>query len=196
MSIRYHKYRNYEEYVEAQTEANVRKNHKKWVQEPTIKLIHSIYSGTPNFILCHGTRNGEEQRLFKKYYPEAVVLGTEISETALNFEMTIHHDFMKPIPDYIGHCDIVYSNSLDHCTDVHQTLQTWKEQVKEGGTLFIEFGRHIFHETTSCASDPLTLTEKDLLGVFEETGLSVNSTNIVDAMNVKKAATLYECSVK
>ena len=54
-----------------------------------------------NTVLCHGTRNGAEQRYFKDHWKNAEVLGTEISDTATQFPMTVEWDMQKQ-PEIMG----------------------------------------------------------------------------------------------
>ncbi len=178
-------YANYEEYVAAQTEANKRKIKNVWVRSETIELIAKRMLTPVSVVLCHGTRNGAEQLMFKKHYPRAYVVGTEISPTAPSFCYTEQHDFHEPRKGWIGACDIVYSNSLDHAYDPRKALTTWREQLNPlGGRLFIE---HSFHPdcNRSTASDPLELDAVELLDLFGE--LKLKLIDIFDARGVKGA---------
>ena len=75
------KYHNYDHYVKAQTEGNKRKIDNVYVDSKVVNAIAKL-KGEANTILCHGTRNGAEQKMFLECYPDAEVLGTEISDTA------------------------------------------------------------------------------------------------------------------
>lgn len=160
--MRYHKYKDYEDYVSQQTKYNKRKEDWIWVWDETIKAVAEDYGDdpAPKFILCHGTRGGWEQKYFKECYPDAEVLGTEISETATKYEMTIQHDFTKPIEGWVGKADIVYSNSIDHTIDIHTTLQTWRDQLSEDGTMYLELGDQCWGGSPS-ESDPLGIREDE-----------------------------------
>lgn len=179
------RYESYEEYVAAQTEANKRKINNVWVRNETIEMISQYIVSPVGAILCHGTRNGAEQRMFKQHFPAASVIGTEISETALDFQLTIHHDFHDQRAIWVEACDIVYSNSLDHAYDPRKALATWREQLRiPGGRLFIE---HSFTEACNCstASDPLEIDMTELLELFGELQLKI--IDIFDARGVKGA---------
>ncbi len=89
--MKIYKYKNYKEYVDVQTSTNKVKINNVWVTESSVKKIKSLQPNA-EVIICHGTRNAAEQKLFYKYYPNSTILGTEISDTALNLPMTIHHD--------------------------------------------------------------------------------------------------------
>jgi hypothetical protein len=136
--MKIYKYKNYEEYVEAQTFANKLYINYAYVKESTIKKIFEDKKTAEN-ILCHGTKNAAEQKYFKKYFPDAYVIGTEISETATYFPMTVQHDFTFPKKEWIGKFDIVYSNAFDHSIDPEKTIQTWRDQLSPTGKLYLEF---------------------------------------------------------
>jgi hypothetical protein len=119
--MKIYQYRDYDEYVASQIEANIRKIKNIWVEKKTIQEIARQH-GSANTILCHGTRNAAEQKYFKDFYPDAEVLGTEISPTANNFPLTVQWDFNQVNEEWIGEYDIVYSNAFDHSCDPKQTL--------------------------------------------------------------------------
>ena len=139
--MKIYKYKNYAQYVEEQTKANKIKLGWTYVKRPVIDSICSNYSSLrtedgvvksnedPSFIICHGTRKGTEQKLFKINYPNAEIIGTEISDTATLFRMTIQHDFTIPIEEWIGKADIVYSNSFDHTID---PVEVWDMIIENG----------------------------------------------------------------
>lgn len=163
-------YASYEEYVAAQTEANKRKLHNVWVRPETIaRIVAQAAPSRVESILCHGTRNGAEQRLFKQHYPRAFVIGTEISETSINFEYTVHHDFHEPRSDWVANFDIVYSNSWDHAILPEFALTTWRDQLSDCGRLIIEHPT----VTVSNASDPVEIEAHEIPGILLAAGLKV-----------------------
>lgn len=134
-------YKNYEEYREAQIEANLRKLHVVYVKEEIVdKICTFLRSHLPkiSFGLCHGTRRGVEQALFKKKLG-CPVLGTEISPTASQFPDTIEWDFHIAKPEWIGKCDFIYSNALDHAYDPSKALLAWASCLAPNGLLAIEW---------------------------------------------------------
>lgn len=161
-------YDDYDHYVDAQTRANKRKLKNVWVEESTILTICHQQPATN--ILCHGTRNGMEQQLFQQYFPTAFVIGTEISETAQDFEHTVQYDFHKENADWIRKFDIVYSNSLDHAHDPGLALNTWKAQLNATGKLFVEFGVDA-GDNRSRESDPLEINHTEVVELFSQCGL-------------------------
>jgi len=166
--MKIYEYESYEEYKKHQTEANKRKIQVVWVRSHVIRETKRFVDD-PQIILCHGTRNGKEQKLFKENYPNAKVLGTEISDTASSFPDTIEHDFQEEIPEFVNACDIVYSNSFDHSINPKKCLTTWSNQLKEGGYLFLEL--MIGNENRSKASDPLEIEKGEVREIVKELDL-------------------------
>lgn len=115
----------WEEYIAAQIDANRRKRKSVWVSKDNIAFL-ADYLGPVNMIVCHGTRNGAEQRYFAECYPDARIVGTEISPEATSYDMTIHHDFHEPLGI---HADLIYSNALDHAFDPIRALSTWMSEA-------------------------------------------------------------------
>ena len=172
--MKIYQYKDYDEYVASQIEANIRKIKNIWVEKKTIQEI-SRQHGPANTILCHGTRHAAEQKYFKDFYPDAEVLGTEISPTATNFPLTMQWDFNQVNEEWIGEYDIVYSNAFDHSCDPKQTLSIWKEQLTPTGRIYLEHGySNIDNEAR--ASDPLEIYEEDLNELFAELGLDIVNT--------------------
>jgi hypothetical protein len=163
--MKIYKYENYDHYKSKQTEANKIKIRNVWVSIDTIRSISDIH-GKANKILCHGTRNAAEQKYFKKFYPEAFIVGTEISDTASNFEMTVEWDFHNEKDEWKGIFDIVYTNSLDHCIDPVKALTTWKNQLSGNGKLYLEY----FFEARSREWDPFEANRTELQELLSTVG--------------------------
>lgn len=168
--MKIYEYQDYDEYVREQTRANVLKLDRIWVEEGTIDQIQQRVRDA-QAIICHGTRNAAEQTFFKKKYPDALVIGTEISHTATQFPMTVQHDFHEQREEWVGKFDIVYSNSFDHSYDPHKSLGAWAEQLKDGGWLFLEVGSG--DNNRSKSTDPLEIEHpRELYKLFKEVGLT------------------------
>jgi hypothetical protein len=70
----------YDQYKQIQTAGNKRKVNEVWVSEDHISFLSGYIQsvvGQPTFGICHGTRNGAEQRWFRQYL-NCDVIGTEI----------------------------------------------------------------------------------------------------------------------
>ncbi len=162
-----YKYGSYQEYKEAQIAGNKRKQEVTWVQEENIRIIAQYVrqNAIPvEFVLCHGTRNGKEQALFKKYL-QARVLGTEISPTATRYPDTIEWDFHEVQPAWVNAVDLVYSNALDHSYDPEKCLDAWMSCVRKSGCCVLEWSpKHAIKTKT----DPFAGSLEDYKGLIEK----------------------------
>ena len=140
--VKIYKYKDYNEYKETQTFFNKKKIDKVWADENSLRIICNFLKD--NLILdkikglCHGSRNGFEQKFFNDELQNAEVLGTDISDTATNFENSIVHDFHDEKKEWVDNFNFIYSNSLDQSYDPRKALNTWLDQVKKDGYLIIE----------------------------------------------------------
>ena len=137
----------YDTYRAVQEAGNKAKLDWVFATEATIALIAEDArrrSETVEHILCHGTRNGAEQRWFRQHFPDADILGTEISETATQFEMTIRWDFHDIKDGWSDHWDLIYSNSWDHTYDPHKMFSAWARCLRPGKLLYLEHTK--YHE--------------------------------------------------
>lgn len=167
-------YDSYGEYVRVQTEGNKLKLKHVFVRKSTMQKILRAFPSAESF-LCHGTRNGAEQKFFQEVYGKGIeVLGTEISDTATQFPNTVQWDFMKVNPDWVGKFDVVYSNSFDHCTDPEHTLRVWSEQIKNNGSLFVELAL-AKKNNKSRPMDPLELSREEFVEITKNVKLNVVS---------------------
>ena len=140
--VKIHKYKNYEEYKETQIHYNKLKLDKVWADKDTLKLVsnflkENIESSNLRGI-CHGSRNGFEQKCFQEEIVNSEVIGTDISETAKNFENSFIHDFHEEKKEWLDNFDFVYSNSLDQSYDPKKALNTWLNQIKKDRFIILE----------------------------------------------------------
>ena len=137
-----YKYKNYDEYKNTQIFFNKQKINKVWADENTLKIVSNFLKENIKSEkikgLCHGSRNGFEQKCFINEIPNAEVIGTDISETANDYDNSIVHDFHDEKKDWIENFDFVYSNSLDQSYDPEKALNTWINQVKKDRYVIIE----------------------------------------------------------
>ena len=187
------KYNDYDHYVEAQTEGNKRKIDNVYVDVKVVKTIAQM-KGDAKTVLCHGTRNGAEQKMFLESFPDAEVLGTEISDTASSFPLTTQWDFTHSKVEWEGYWDIVYSNAFDHSMSPEETIITWRDQLSENGRLYIDYTYQANH-TVSDATDPLQVDRGEMVAFLEGLGLEVITTK---AMQQKKSrdSVIYEAKRK
>lgn len=169
--MKVYEYKNYDHYVEEQTKANKLKLKWVYVKKNTIREIFEIAKDrNVKRIMCHGTRNGAEQKMFKSFFPDAEVLGTEISNTAHMFPMTTQWDFAEPYDEWIGNQDIVYSNAFDHSYDPKKTIETWRDQLSNTGILFLEYSEQ---QSVCEPNDPLDATLDEVIRLCEDAGLKL-----------------------
>lgn len=153
-----HKYKSYQEYKDIQIFHNKRKINKVWATKNSLNaVIRKIKKELKKnlFGLCHGTRNGFEQNYLASKL-SAKIIGTDISNTALNFPRSVVWDFHKDNKAWINKCDFIYTNSLDQSFNPKLALNTWLKQLKVGGLLFVEHSE---------AHGPQGASEMDPFGV-------------------------------
>ncbi len=185
-----HQYPDYETYKQVQIAGNKAKLKMQFVKEIHIKKL-SDYLGARfeklDFGLCHGTRRGLEQAWFHAHLKGAPdVIGTEISDTADQFENTVQWDFHDENPDWTGRADFVYSNSWDHALEPERAFSAWAKQLKPGGVLLLDHTKGQTPEDAN-ALDPFGLTA-EALGKFLTTCLAEwgNVTEILDYTDQKE----------
>lgn len=141
----------YNTYKRIQEEGNKRKIKNVWVIEGNIDFLSTYIRNsikTVNYGICHGTRRGVEQKWFREYLGCEVV-GTEISETAIQFENTIQWDFHNVKDEWIDKVDFIYSNSFDHSYDPEYCLNQWMSCIRTGGICILEHSdRHSSSSST------------------------------------------------
>lgn len=167
--VKVYAYEDYDDYVAAQTQANKAKLDVVWVTPHSIATVCEHRGPGVRRVLCHGTRNAAEQRLFVERYPTAEVIGTEISDTAEQFPMTVCWDMQWPRSEWVGMFDVVYSNAIDHVIYPGQTVRTWLGQLSAEGVLYID---HASDERCnhSNRTDPLEIAEDEMVALIERCG--------------------------
>ena len=138
----------YDTYRKRQERANQQKiNRTSFVPEDDIKSLATwvrIHANTTSrFGICHGSRRGSEQRYFADAlgWPRSLVIGTEISSTALRFENTVQHDFHEVRDEWLGRAAFIYSNALDHSYNPRKAIAQWLRCLSPGGVIIIEHTR-------------------------------------------------------
>jgi SAM-dependent methyltransferase len=170
-----HLYDDYETYRKVQEEGNkaklqaqfVKKGHifylAKWMTEARAEAGGDKIS----FGLCHGVRRGKEQAWFRKKLEGANVIGTDISETAKDYENTVQWDFHDDNPDWQGRADFVYSNSWDHAYDPGRAFRAWAMCLKPGGYILIDHTRGHMPKSSNVL-DPFGATRDAVIRILGE----------------------------
>jgi hypothetical protein len=157
----------YEQYRLVQTKGNHRKILAQWVDENSIKFLAALIKkkvDVVKFGICHGTRRGLEQQWFSESL-NCHVLGTEISDTALQFPNTIQWDFHDVKPEWINSVDFIYSNSWDHSYDPWKLFPAWMSCVRPGGICILE---HSPLHTVADELDPLGMTVDEMTSLLDQ----------------------------
>ena len=139
------------------------------VQESITYLVHEIEKIVPEirFVLCHGTRNAAEQNFFKSALARpATILGTEISDNASEFPMTIEWDFHEVKPEWIGAVDVIYSNSFDHSYDPEKLFTAWLSCLSVNGVMALEWS--LAHTENPTILDPFNVGLDGLTKILEK----------------------------
>ncbi len=134
----------YNTYKKFQEEGNKRKINSSWIQQSDIDFLSKKIKSSitnPSFGICHGTRQGFEQKWFSERL-NCPVIGTEISETATQFPNTVQWDFHEINPEWSKKADFVYSNSFDHSYDPEKALTAWMETLTPHGVCIIEHSKY------------------------------------------------------
>ena len=188
-----YKYKSYQQYKKVQNDANARKEWWVWVSKETIDEVCRLYGPAKN-ILCHGTRNGAEQKYFYENNPGSYVIGSEIAESAIKYERTVKWDFGQYNPKWEGKFDIVYSNSFDHAYNPEECIQIWRDQLNENGEMYIEWTTE---EKQVKVSDPVGGTLDDLKQLLERHDLGViGSFESIANLKSKDKTTILRCKKK
>jgi hypothetical protein len=147
-----------EGYRREQEKGNRAKIDQVWTNEINLTFLGEWlrrHGMEPRFVLCHGTRNGFEQRVLRGFFG-CEVIGTEISSTASQFPMTVQADFHDPQPQWREKADLIYSNSLDHAYDPAKALRAWAECVRDSGFIVLD---------KASDSDPHGVSDLDPFGI-------------------------------
>jgi hypothetical protein len=139
--VKQHEYASYEEYKNRQIITNAAKLNNVFVQEETLDVIAEKLKTklkTIDFGICHGTRNGFEQKMLRGALG-ADVIGTEISPTASQFPDTIEWDFHEVKDEWINSVDFIYSNAIDHSYDPAMCFDKWMQCLRPGGYCILQW---------------------------------------------------------
>jgi hypothetical protein len=139
------RYKSYDEYKNTQIFHNQRKLGNIWADEKTLNRVSELVEGKNSRAklgICHGVRNGFENKYFMKKMPGLHCIGTDISETAERFDECVQWDFHDTKPEWINHFDFVYSNSLDQSWNPSLALEVWLNQINLKGSVILEHTIH------------------------------------------------------
>lgn len=165
----------YDEYRKTQIMHNKKKLQKVFADQNTLNTIKNFLKNTFGdkqiYGICHGARNGYEVNWFNEN-TSAKVIGTDISETAKQFDNMVVWDFHEVNEKWSNYFDFVYTNSLDQAMDPKRALETWSKQIKAGGLIFIEHTMQ-HSPTYANAMDPFGAHPMCMPYLFFEWGMGV-----------------------
>ena len=185
----YSEYKDYQEYVDIQTETNKAKIDVVWVSEIEVEYIcnyvqslprslahkSNMYSDEMYNVMCHGARNGTEVTFFEKHLDDNwIVEGNDISETAFNHGL-YQWDMQDYNEDWKQKFTIQYTNSFDHVYDPRKTLKAFMKQCTDDGSVFIQWTENLNNEPI--ASDPLSIS------LLELSEMCYDYASVVNLMN-------------
>lgn len=142
--MKYIKSKSYKDYVDIQSQTNKSKLNSIWSTKDELKKISEwiINNNIPHsFGICHGARNGYEVKTLRKLL-NTNIIGTEISDTATQFENIIQWDFHDIKKEWVESVGFIYSNSWDHSYDFEKALNNWMKCLKPSGVCFLEWTIH------------------------------------------------------
>jgi SAM-dependent methyltransferase len=134
----------YQLYKEIQDAGNKRKIDWSWATEEDMTFLAKEIKDRVQelvFGICHGTRQGLEQKWLSDSLNNIEVIGTDIAESATDFPNTIQWDFHEEKPEWGGKADFVYSNSFDHSYDPKKSLNAWMKTLKPGGICILQHSK-------------------------------------------------------
>jgi hypothetical protein len=160
----------YDLYKKIQTLGNKGKIDRVFaVQENITYLVRELEKNIPEirFVLCHGTRNAAEQKFFQNALTKpAAILGTEISDNAHEYPMTIEWDFHEVKPEWLGAVDVIYSNSFDHSYDPDKLFTAWLSCLSVNGVMVLEWS--LAHSINPTILDPFNVGLDGLTKILEK----------------------------
>lgn len=136
--------KSYDNYVATQTTVNKQKLSHVWVTPKELRLVAACvrrHVSNPKFGLCHGVRNGFEVKGLRELLGFEIV-GTEISDSATQFENVIQWDFHDVKDEWLNGVDFIYSNSWDHSYDPEMMIQRWLSCLTPDGVCILEWSRN------------------------------------------------------
>jgi len=120
-----HQYSSYEDYASTQVRFNRKKIDRVWADSNTLTRVADIIQVEHLGALLKSDH----------------IIGTDISDTALQYPNLVVWDFHDINKQWIGQMDFVYTNSLDQSWKPFHAIRVWLEQLSTSGLLIIEHSR-------------------------------------------------------
>jgi len=184
----YSGYKDYQDYVDIQTETNKAKIDVVWVMPQEVAQLSNYivdkYSDEIHYVMCHGARNGTEVKYFIESLPDNwIVEGNDISDTANAYGLH-QWDMQNYNEKWNKKFSLQYTNSFDHVYDPQKTIKSFMKQCTTGGSVFIQWTDNISNEPLP--SDPLSINLEELVDMCSDFGSrggerDIQTVNIVDS---------------
>jgi hypothetical protein len=171
--MKYIKSDSYNEYKDLQISTNKRKLDKVWITNNEIhSIVNYIHDNNISVIdgICHGARNGYEVNMFRELL-KCNIIGTDISDTAVNFPYMIQWDMHDRNEEWINKFDFIYSNSIDHAYDFVKCLTAWMESLRSNGICCIQWSSEISKPYNK--ADCFGIDKQDLIDLINRNGYTV-----------------------
>ena len=169
--MKLHTYKTYEEYVAVQIRGNKANADGQWCEEDEIKFLSEYLMDNYDelkFGICHGSKQGNEQKWFKKY-TKSDMIGTDITDVAKKHPNTIQWDFHEVKSEWVSNVDFIYSNAFDHSYKPKECLKAWMSCVKKGGCCILEWSTG-HGEQASSRLDPFGASVEEYRDLIVECG--------------------------
>ncbi len=174
--MKLHEFPDHETYLTTQRKGSKRRASRKPVanvQEVAAIADHvDRKMGIPSKGICHGARCGTEVELFKRQFPEAGIVGTDLEPHKT--DLVTAWDFHEQKPEWIGAFDFLYSNSLDHSHSPADCINVWLEQLKLTGLAYVQWTpahRLLDHSLPHPGGDCFGATLYEYIELFERAGI-------------------------
>jgi hypothetical protein len=179
----------YDSYVDTQKFLNAKKFGSGCNDDYSIfkRISEEVLKRNPNptFGLCHGVRSGLENKTLGELL-ECTVLGTEIGDKFGFPEITIQWDMHNVKDEWIGACDVIYSNSFDHTYDPIYCLNQWAKTLKPTGIIVLQYGvdghyiPDIIQQRKYSPGDPFNASIETYRQMCEYTPIKISEVNCWD----------------
>jgi len=174
--MKLYEYKTYKEYVNIQIKGNKSNPYGQWCEEIEIEFLSKYLLNNYSelkFGICHGCKQGNEQKWFKKYIGNnVIVIGTDITDVAEKYPDTIRWDFHDVKPEWISNIDFIYSNALDHSYKPKECLKVWMSCIKDNGCCILEWSNGHGEQATSLI-DPFGASIEEYESLIVECGFFI-----------------------
>jgi len=173
--VKQHEFESYDAYLASQLKLTrkklkIFKFHRCFTSNKVVDAIHKHHKTKVEYGVCHGVRKGQEVDMFQEKFLGKWI-GTEIVPEICDEKKILNRDFNQIYQEWIGHFDIIYSNSYDHSNDPLDTIKIWLSCLSETGRVYIEWT--IWHNKLGKGTnkgDCFAASKREYQDIFEQAG--------------------------